>query len=307
MSTRAISRIRQLMDYTVQSHLAPLVMHCDEAERVIGMLEDEASRDQYVRELVFNRMYFLLKRREEAVRFAGNISFEKWHEILEKTARMRASGEIPELAYPPAAEDWVLPHMYATAFVMEQYRHPRVEVPQGGVFLDCGACCGETAVWAVMKGAGTVHAFEPNPEALAFLRENAAKYGKGRIDIVPCGVGNERSTVGLGRSDAENIGSTKIREGGDEGIQVVTLDEWAQERSVVPDFIKMDLEGYEVRAIVGAQKLLVRHRPRLAIALYHSLEDYWNIPLLLKRIVPEYRFWCRKNEIYAEFVLYASV
>jgi hypothetical protein len=33
----------------------------------------------------------------------------------------------------------------------------------------------------------------------------------------------------------------------------------------------------------------------------------WTIPTLLKRLVPEYRFWCRKNAPNVEFVLYASV
>jgi hypothetical protein len=74
----------------------------------------------------------------------------------------------------------------------------------------------------------------------------------------------------------------------------------------VPDFIKMDLEGHEILALAGARETIKACRPKLAIALYHKLEDYWDLPLMLKQLVPEYHFWCRKNAPAAEFVLYAT-
>jgi hypothetical protein len=91
-------------------------------------------------------------------------------------------------------------------------------------------------------------------------------------------------------------------------IPIITLDDWCAENEVKPDFIKMDIEGSEIDAILGAVKTIVAYRPDLAICLYHRLSDMWEIPVLLKNLVPEYKFWCRKNAPNrCEFVLYASI
>jgi hypothetical protein len=110
-------------------------------------------------------------------------------------------------------------------------------------------------------------------------------------------------------SDMNDIGSARLVEAteGGNSVPVVALDDWCRENSVKPDFIKMDIEGAEPDAIQGASEVIRAYRPRLAICLYHRLSDMWVIPNMLKTLVPEYRFWCRKNAPYAEFVLYASV
>ncbi|MDR2819741.1 MAG: FkbM family methyltransferase [Desulfovibrio sp.] len=197
--------------------------------------------------------------------------------------------------------------MYASLFVLEQYRYgDAVEVREGDVFLDCGACCGDTAVWAVGKGAGKVYAFEPNPEAQKYLLANAKKYGRERISLVPSGVG---AAAGCTRMIAEagNIGGTRLEDDTAGSVPITALDEWCRENNVRPDFIKMDVEGAEPAALRGARRVITECRPRLAVCLYHRFSDMWEIPLLLREMVPEYRFWCRKNAPYVEFVLYASV
>ena len=174
--------------------------------------------------------------------------------------------------------------------------------------MDCGACCGETAVWALSNGAGKVYSFEPNPEAFGYLQRNAEKYGGGRIVPVHRGVGEAPALVSL-RTFGNDLHATQLAPGasGEESVPVVTLDGWCRENAVRPGFIKkMDLEGWEMPALQGARAIIAECRPRLAVCLYHRLSDMWAIPHLLKEICPSYRFWCRKNPPYAEFVLYAA-
>lgn len=54
-------------------------------------------------------------------------------------------------------------------------------------------------------------------------------------------------------------------------------------------FIKYDLEGAEIPAIKGAEKTLRTYKPKLALSIYHNIEDLWEIPLLVKEYVPEYK------------------
>ncbi|MDR0672114.1 MAG: FkbM family methyltransferase [Zoogloeaceae bacterium] len=307
MSVYATARIQQLMGCVINQAVLPLVENSEVVEKVTKWLEDEASREQYERELVF----MVLSGRiggDNAIRYAGNVPLDEWAGALKKVETMLASGELPALAYPDNDNYVIRDSGYASLFILNQYQHsPFVMLREGDVFLDCGACCGDSAIWALSKGAGKVYSFEPDPEAIGYLRRNIARYGQGRTDIVMMGLGAESGSMALSVKPG-HIGSTRLIDAG-EGVTVpvVALDDWLRENKVKPDFIKMDLEGSEVAALRGAQAAIVEYKPRLAICLYHRLSDMWVIPAMLKAMVPEYRFWCRKSHPVWEFVLYASI
>ena len=54
------------------------------------------------------------------------------------------------------------------------------------------------------------------------------------------------------------------------------------------DFIKMDIEGFELPALAGAERVIDQFRPRLAISLYHRPEDIFEIPLWIGNRFPWY-------------------
>lgn len=130
---------------------------------------------------------------------------------------------------------------------------------------------------------------------------------------VPFGLGAAPGRLSLVLPPDRGLDSIQLVASGNEdelndsnSVPVVALDDWCRENAVKPDFIKMDLEGGEVDAINGARGIIAEYKPRLAICLYHRLSDMWVIPRLIKEIVPEYRFWCRKVEKH-DFILYADV
>lgn len=82
------------------------------------------------------------------------------------------------------------------------------------------------------------------------------------------------------------------------------LDEIAGDRRIT--FIKMDIEGAEKEALVGAQNIIRNQKPKLAISIYHKKEDIWELPALLLEMNPEYQFYLRHYSLReAETVLYA--
>lgn len=65
-------------------------------------------------------------------------------------------------------------------------------------------------------------------------------------------------------------------------------------------FIKMDIEGSEKEALKGCKKILEAYYPKLAICVYHYINDMWDIPLYIKKIYGEnakylMRHHCRDN------------
>jgi FkbM family methyltransferase len=54
-------------------------------------------------------------------------------------------------------------------------------------------------------------------------------------------------------------------------------------------FIKMDIEGAEYDALMGARKLIMENRPRMAISVYHKYEDFVTLADLVLKMNPDYR------------------
>ena len=86
---------------------------------------------------------------------------------------------------------------------------------------------------------------------------------------------------------------------------MIKLDSLLRHEKV--SFIKMDIEGSELEALKGAQTIIKEQRPKMAICVYHKIEDLWKIPLFLHKINPEYKIYIRHHAKFwvSETVCYA--
>jgi hypothetical protein len=66
------------------------------------------------------------------------------------------------------------------------------------------------------------------------------------------------------------------------------------------DFIKMDIEGAEPIALKGAINTIKRYRPKLAIAIYHSMDDFVSIPKWINDLNLDYELYLGHYTIHAE-------
>lgn len=71
-------------------------------------------------------------------------------------------------------------------------------------------------------------------------------------------------------------------------------------------YIKMDVEGAELKSLMGAKNVIRNYHPRLAISIYHSDEDMIGIIEYVKENYPFYKLYVRHyTYFYADTVLYA--
>ncbi len=155
-----------------------------------------------------------------------------------------------------------------------------VQLSPDEVFVDCGAYNGDTVSDFYQASGGRFRrllAFEPDERN---FRKLATSVTDDRVVLKCTAVGAKRETARMQSSGA----SSSISESGDLQIECATLDELLADEN--PSFIKMDIEGSEVDALVGATKTLRRCRPNLAICVYHRPDDLWRIPLLLNELLP---------------------
>jgi hypothetical protein len=89
-------------------------------------------------------------------------------------------------------------------------------------------------------------------------------------------------------------------------VQCVAIDQCISDFK--PTYIKMDIEGAEYDALLGAKDTICTWKPNLAICLYHKPTDLYRIPLLISSWGLGYKFYLRMYNYSAfELVLYATV
>ncbi len=76
-------------------------------------------------------------------------------------------------------------------------------------------------------------------------------------------------------------------------VPVTTIDALAAGRKI--SYIKMDVEGAEVQALHGGAQTIVNFAPKLFIAAYHYDADLFRLPILLWKLVPDYKIYLRKH------------
>jgi FkbM family methyltransferase len=178
-------------------------------------------------------------------------------------------------------------------------------------FVDCGAFVGETIEEFMFyeKSAAKIYAFEPVKSCYNALSNRcdriAGEWAIDRANIicVNAAVGARSGKAGFANISGEST-ATIITDG--DNVNVVSLDEYLA--GVRADFIKMDIEGSELDALRGAKDIITKHKPKLAICIYHTLWDFYEIPLYIKSLVPKYKLALRhySNDT-RETVLYAWV
>lgn len=313
------SLIREVADRKTCEACAPLLDNLRQCEEVESWLADEESKRAYRKELAFGVLSRLFDV-ETAVRYAGLVSEKDWEAAIRTMREARQAGLIPDFASGLPDEHRQLVFARTTTFIMNQYEYAgAVGVRQGDTVLDCGACFGESALWARMCGAEKVYSFEPSPSTFSFLKRNAERYDPDGKWFFPesVAVGDKEERLPFLENPEHPGGNGFAAEGGVE-VPVVSLDAWRERAggssgetgetgAIRPDFIKMDLEGAEGLALLGAEKTFRECKPRFAICLYHKQSDMWTLPRLLKSFVPEYRFWCKKSAPSSEFVLFGSL
>jgi FkbM family methyltransferase len=156
------------------------------------------------------------------------------------------------------------------------YNRFDLHVKKGDIVLDCGANVGVFTRYALESGAASVICFEPFEVTAECLRRNVADdIASGRVGICQKGVWNREESLDF-IVDPHNAGGCSFITKNKDAyvgprIPVTTIDQAVKDLNLARvDFIKMDIEAAETRALEGAEQTLRKYRPRLAIAVEHT-------------------------------------
>ena len=169
----------------------------------------------------------------------------------------------------------------------EQYFDKEILPPLKNIsFLDGGGYVGDTALEVIKNYPDfkRIWLVEPIKENIRIALRELSEYKN--IEFLNCGVSNKKETLYFN----EEKSFSTIYGKGTQSVEVNTIDNIVKERV---DFIKLDIEGAEQDAILGAEATIKKYKPILAICIYHKAEDWYKIPEKILKIEPQYKIYLR--------------
>lgn len=155
------------------------------------------------------------------------------------------------------------------------------------VFIDVGGFDGFTSL-KFMQTCPTfkaVHIFEPDANNVKLLSDKFDEYNN--VYVYQKGLADFNGTVNF-KSDGSTSG---ISMSGECQVEVVRLDD-VVDGAVT--YIKMDVEGAEHAVLEGAKEIIKKQHPKLAVCVYHQMNDLWTIPEKILSIRDDYDIYLRQ-------------
>lgn len=167
------------------------------------------------------------------------------------------------------------------------YQKAHTHVLPNDVVLDIGAAEGLFAL-SVIDHCGKVIMIEPNDFFYRALEESFSRF-KHKIEIHNVAVGNHEGEILFDETSLSgHVGSNNTGSGTSK--KITKVDTLLRDEEKI-DYLKADLEGFELEMLKGAAEIIKKHKPKIAITSYHRQNVSDEITSYIKSIVPEYKFY----------------
>lgn len=198
-----------------------------------------------------------------------------------------------------------------TNFIIEQYAYKEgdrnlVTAEYGETVLDIGGCWGDTALYFASKVGpkGKVFSFEFIPGNIRIHNINTdlnPELSKNiRLIKNPVSDVSDLIVYYEDKGPSSRISFEPFLEQTGE-VKTISIDDFVNRNEIQRvDFIKMDIEGAEYASLKGAEQTIRKFKPKLAIAIYHSMDDFVNIPRWISDLNLDYKLHIGHYTIHME-------
>lgn len=198
--------------------------------------------------------------------------------LYDSILKYRINGQVEDLPQPIDLSEQYLPKDLSTP-------------PKNLLMVDLGACQGENLEYFLNSGRKFQLCFmlEPDDGNLKVLRSQVMDLDIKNTIILQLAAWS--STQMLKFKFVAN-GSSVVNVQSNEFAFGIALDDLLKNTPI--NYIKMDIEGSELDALKGGEKIIKRDLPHLAISVYHKPSDLWEIGLYLFSIHGnKYKYYIR--------------
>jgi hypothetical protein len=125
-------------------------------------------------------------------------------------------------------------------------------IQPGDTVVEVGGHIGYVALWlAKLVGPGHVYVFEPAPNNLKYIEQNIRD--KSNVTLVPKGVGDVQAERSMYVEKLTGLNNTFVQ----------------------PQFVKIDVEGFESEVLQGMRETLRTRQPKLMVEVTRNAPQVW--------------------------------
>lgn len=217
------------------------------------------------------------------------------YERMQKVIELCEDERSKEICYQTLYK-WLLDENYPITYDSEAYFYTgKFDFTEKESLVDVGAYDGDTIenfLKVTDRKFEKVYAFEMDKRNYDNLQKNIQEKPdavKNRVELYQLGISDTKGEAYYKSS----FQTSKLSNQGTEVCHVDSLDALLGDKRVT--MIKMDIEGGEKKALKGGENLIRMQHPKLAICIYHSIDDFLDIPIYLKTVNPGYRIFLRHH------------
>ncbi len=225
---------------------------------------------------LFDEEYFL-RHKEELFRAYSLLSDDYSKKVFSNVLNFKLSGKIELLREIETSKDEV----YENILKLKSDEH----------YLDLGGYDGDTVrefIKKVNNKYASITVLEPDVKNFKKLERNTAQIEN--ITLFNQAVWDVDTNLSFDNRAGRN---SYLSEKGNLIVSASSIDSLLKGKKCT--FIKMDVEGAEYKALVGAENTLKELKPKLAFSGYHRNEDLFSLPILLNEIEPSYQIFLRHH------------
>lgn len=233
--------------------------------------------------------FVFAKRHEELIKCANTFEDEFSVELYSEIIHNRINNSIPDAKYFTNRAYFCLPQFSI--------------FDKNESFVDIGAFVGDTLEEYINSHGGIFgkyYAFEPST-----INYNALNHRVNRICLewglspskfvlLNAAVGRNTGEMRL-QCDETHMGNYLVNnsDDGSENVKVYSIDDYFSDLTV--NFLKADVESFELDMLKGSECVIRRDHPKIAITIEHNATDMYEIILWLKKLDMGYRFMLRHH------------
>ena len=192
-------------------------------------------------------------------------------------------------------------HYFSEITSPDQYFPDVVKLSSNEVFIDGGAYMGDTIEKFKKKVNNeytAIHSFEPTEKSFKILSKIKKMYFNNdpKIFIYKFGLSDKNDKAYFLTHNEQDTfssaGNRVVLTQTNITIDVVRLDDLIKDEVT---YIKLDVEGSELEALKGAKDIICKYKPKLAVCVYHNIEDIYNIPKYIYELGLPYKYYLRHH------------
>ena len=212
-----------------------------------------------------------------------------------------------ELQQAGVPEDNIVQYIFPNTQCYEekQYYDDFMEPRNESIVIDGGCYRCDTIKrfidWNNGLGYEKIISFEPDPINYNICRDIVEQKDLKNVELIHAGLSDSNAESSIVSNGDD---TSYICQDGNQKIKLMTIDDAVKDEHC--SFIKLDVEGFELESLKGAKETIQNNHPRMAISLYHKVQDLKEIPQYILELSNDYKFYLRiYSNAYLEIVLYA--